>query len=167
MRILYKYLDYLTKGYNYDKYWNSRQKYYKTKNRLRKFFLSRYLRKTEMKNACYIGLPEKKDIFCDRPIMLHGLKGIFISKYSKIGQNVIIMQNVTIGSGNCGKSPIIGNHVFIGAGATVIGNVVIGDYVRIGANATVTKNIPSHSTVVNQESRILLDKNYEDYNLLR
>ena len=40
------------------------------------------------------------------------------------------------------------SHVFIGAGARIIGAVTIGDNVKIGANAVVVKDIPGNSTVV-------------------
>jgi len=46
------------------------------------------------------------------------------------------------------KAPRIGDRVYIGAGATIIGDINIGDDVIIGANATVTKDVPDGMTVV-------------------
>ena len=83
----------------------------------------------------------------------HGISGIFISAGTKIGDNCVIYQNVTIGS-NTAKgskrqgSPIIGNNVIIGTGAVIIGGVKIGNNVRIGANTTVVQDIPDNCTVV-------------------
>ena len=45
-------------------------------------------------------------------------------------------------------APVIGNNVFIGAGAKIIGGISIGNNVRIGANATIYKNVPDNCTVV-------------------
>lgn len=43
---------------------------------------------------------------------------------------------------------MIGDNVFIGAGAKIIGDVLVGNNVTIGANAVITKNIPDNCTVV-------------------
>ena len=67
----------------------------------------------------------------------------------KIGTNCQIWHNVTIGrkvSG--GEIPIIGNNVFIGTGACVLGNVKIGNNVSIGANAVVITDIPDDCIAV-------------------
>ena len=44
--------------------------------------------------------------------------------------------------------PVIGDNVFIGAGAKVIGDITIGDDVFIGVNAIVARDIPSGSRVL-------------------
>lgn len=67
-----------------------------------------------------------------------------------IGDNVKIMQQVTIGRSLGGKRvgiPTIGNNVFVAAGAKIIGNVHIGDNVIVGSNAVVVKDIPDNSIV--------------------
>ena len=74
--------------------------------------------------------------------IVHGK--VVINAFSKIGCNCKILSDVTIGvSGRKGLkgAPIIGNNVFIGTGAKIIGNVIISDNVVIGANAVVTKSI--------------------------
>ena len=76
--------------------------------------------------------------------------GIVISGDTVIGENVTIMHQVTIGAdetGN-GKSPTIGNDVYIGAGAKIIGGCKVGNGVIVGANAVVTKDVPDYCTVV-------------------
>lgn len=76
--------------------------------------------------------------------------GIVIGGGVRIGENVQIQQNVSIG-GNFGKarpnnprwtSPRIGDNVFIGPGAVVVGPIQIGNGARIGANAVVTRDVP-------------------------
>lgn len=68
-----------------------------------------------------------------------------------IGKNCNIAQGVTIGQANRGKNqgyPKIGNEVWIGANAVIVGNITIGDNVLIAPNSYVTKNIPSNSVVM-------------------
>jgi serine O-acetyltransferase len=94
------------------------------------------------------------------PCFPHGLYGIFISGAAKIGKNCVIFQQVTIGSntliGNEGfGAPVIGDNVYIGAGAKIIGNVVIGNNCRIGANAVVYKNMPDNSVAVQAPTRLI------------
>lgn len=84
----------------------------------------------------------------------HGLHGIFISRYARIGSGCWIYQNVTIGEVNR-KAPVIGENCLIGAGAVIIGGIKIGSNVKIGAGAVVSTDIPSGSTVVPQPVRII------------
>lgn len=92
--------------------------------------------------------------------MPHGLYGVFISKDAVIGENCVIFHQVTIGSNSIEGSehygaPKIGNNVYIGAGAKIIGGITIGDNVNIGANCIVFSDIPSNSTVVMNAPRII------------
>lgn len=84
----------------------------------------------------------------------HGLHGIFISRYARIGENCWIYQNVTIGEINR-KAPAIGDNCLIGAGAAVVGGITIGSNVKIGAGAVVNTDIPDNCTVVSQPVRII------------
>ena len=98
--------------------------------------------------------------FQGEPCFPHGMKNIFISGGAKIGTNCIIFQNVTIGSVTLIDSkslgaPIIGDNVYIGAGAVIVGNVRIGNNVRIGANAVVHKDVADNSTVIVQDQRVI------------
>jgi len=49
----------------------------------------------------------------------------------------------------------VGNHVILGAGAKILGNISIGDNVRIGAGSVVVSNVPPHSTVVGVPGRVV------------
>lgn len=64
----------------------------------------------------------------------------------KIGKNLNVGTGVTIGAVN-GNSPTIGDNVWIGTNAVVVGDIEIGDDVLISPNTFVYHSIPSHSTV--------------------
>ena len=109
------------------------------------------------KKGCFIGNFAQ---FKNRPYFPHGLHGVFISGDSKIGENCVIFQHVTIGavrtkgSKNIGN-PTIGDNCYIGAGAKIIGNIKIGNNVRIGTNACVYKDVPDNAVVVCAPTRII------------
>lgn len=91
----------------------------------------------------------------------HGLYGVFISKDAIIGNNCTIYHQVTIGRNDIKGSkrygaPIIGDNVYIGCGAKIIGNVKIGNNVKIGANCVVTNDLPDNCTCVLGENRIIV-----------
>ena len=76
--------------------------------------------------------------------------GITVNENAVIGENVNIHKGVTIGQENRGKrkgTPVIGDHVWIGVNASVVGNIRIGDDVLIAPNAFVNCDIPDHSLV--------------------
>lgn len=91
--------------------------------------------------------------FEEIPVFPHGLYGIFISNHAKIGKHVVIFHQVTIGSNSLADSsnkgsPEVGDNVYIGCGAKIIGNVRVGENSRIGANCIITKNVPANSLCV-------------------
>lgn len=71
-----------------------------------------------------------------------------------IGDRCGVMHNVTIGTNMTSGVPRIGDDVFIGVNATILGRITIGDRVRIGANTAVTQNVPSDSVAVGSPARI-------------
>jgi serine O-acetyltransferase len=87
----------------------------------------------------------------------HGT-GVVIGETVIIGDDVLIYQQVTLGGVSTTKGkrhPTIGNHVVIGAGAKVLGNITIGEYSKVGANSVVIKNVPPHSTAIGIPARVL------------
>jgi len=74
----------------------------------------------------------------------------------RIGDNCWISPGVTIGyKGADSGLPAIGNNVFIGVGARLLGGITIGDNVVIGANAVVVKDVPANCTVGGVPARII------------
>jgi serine O-acetyltransferase len=74
----------------------------------------------------------------------------------KMGRNCYVHHGVTIGwDYRGGRAPIIGDGVFIGTGAVVLGEITIGDGARIGANAVVLCNVPAGATAVGSPARVI------------
>ena len=91
---------------------------------------------------------------------------IVVSPYCEIGKNCNISHGVTLGQANRGKKqgyPILGNNVYIGPGAKIIGAVRIGNNVAIGANCVVTKDIPDNSVVVGIPGKVISQKGAKQY----
>lgn len=81
---------------------------------------------------------------------------IVISGKATLGKNCRIHAGVNIGAnGGEEKAASIGNNVYIGPGAKIIGNVQIGDNAVIGANAVVTKDVPGGVTVGGVPAKII------------
>lgn len=78
-----------------------------------------------------------------------------------IGDNVNLNKGCTIGATNRGYvgSPKIGNNVYIGINATVVGNINIGDDVLIAPNSYVNFDVPSHSVVIGNPATIHFKEN--------
>jgi serine O-acetyltransferase len=81
--------------------------------------------------------------------------GIVIHAGAEIGVNCLIFQQVTIGSKEGTRPPIIGGHVDIGAGAKIIGGIRIGDHAKIGANAVVLSDVPEGKTAIGIPAKII------------
>lgn len=83
-------------------------------------------------------------------IMIDHATGLVIGETSVVGNNVSIMQSVTLGG--TGKEdgdrhPKVGNGVLISCGAKILGNIKIGDGAKIGAGSVVLQDVPAHTTV--------------------
>ena len=76
---------------------------------------------------------------------------------ARIGRNCYVHQNVTIGwDYRSARPPIVGDGVFVGVGAAVLGAVVLGDGARVGANAVVLCDVPPGATAVGAPARVSL-----------
>lgn len=134
------------------------QLYYKLSHYLylkKHYFLARYIcEKAKRKTGIEIhpGAKIGKNLFID-----HGY-GVVIGETAKIKDNVIIFHGVTLGGTGKEKGkrhPTIGNNVFIGSGAKILGNITIEDNVKVGANAVVLKSIKKETTVVGIPGKIV------------
>jgi len=89
-------------------------------------------------------------------VYLDHATGIVIGAHVVIGDEVTILQNVSIGRRGelPARSPCIGRHVFIGSGATILGDFNVGDFAKIGADTVVTSDIPAGCTAVGNPARL-------------
>jgi len=89
-------------------------------------------------------------------VFLDHATGIIIGAFAVIGDDVTILQNVTIGRKLCepDRAPRIGRGVLLSAGSSIIGNVSIGDFAKIGAGAAVEHDVPAGCTAVGVPARL-------------
>jgi serine O-acetyltransferase len=89
-------------------------------------------------------------------VFLDHATGIVIGAFVTIGDDVTILQNVTIGrmTEAPDRAPRIGRGVYLGGGATVLGDISIGDLARVGAGSVVTSNVPDGCTAVGVPARL-------------
>lgn len=109
--------------------------------------ISRFFTGIEIHPGANIG----KGVFID-----HGM-GVVIGETAVVGDYSLIYQGVTLGGTGkqTGKRhPTLGNHVVVGAGAKVLGNIHVGDHVRIGAGSVLLRDVPSNTTVVGVPGRV-------------
>ncbi len=87
----------------------------------------------------------------------HGI-GVVIGETAEIGDNAFIFHNVTLGgTGHAGgdRHPKVKNNVFIGAGATILGNITVNDNVNIAAGSIVTKDVQTNTTVAGIPAKVI------------
>ena len=126
---------------------------------------SRFLTGIEIHPKAEIG----KNLFID-----HGM-GVVIGETSKIGDNVTIYHNVTLGGispsinsndqRDMKRHPTLEDNVVIGSGAQILGPIVIGKNSLIGSNSVVTKNVTEKSVMAGIPARRVGDatKGFKPY----
>jgi serine O-acetyltransferase len=89
---------------------------------------------------------------------------VHIGPHAVIGKNCDIAHNVTIGAAGFGRigDPTLGDNVFVGTGATLIGNIRIGNHARIAANTLVTRDVPDGATAMGVPAQIVKIRSIED-----
>jgi len=75
---------------------------------------------------------------------------VVISSLARIGPNARIHSCVNISG-----APVIGEHVYLGPGAIVVGDITIGDHVTIGANSVAATPFPDKVTVLGNPARVV------------
>jgi serine O-acetyltransferase len=85
----------------------------------------------------------------------HGT-GIVVGSFVEIGDDVTIMQNVTVGRKDTsdGHAPRIGRGVLLASGATILGDISVGDFAKVGAGAILTTDVPAGCTAVGVPARL-------------
>lgn len=103
--------------------------------------------------GCVIGVDAS---FGNEFIILHST-GVVINSDVKGGDGIIIESGVVIGAEKR-KSPTLGNNIFIGSGAKILGSIAVGNNVRVGANAVVVKDVPDDVVVGGVPARIIKEQ---------
>jgi serine O-acetyltransferase len=110
--------------------------------------LNRFVTGIEIHPGAQIG----EGLFID-----HGM-GIVIGETSVIGNDCHLNQGVTLGGTSTKREkrhPTLRDHVQVGAGATLMGNITVGEYARIGAGSVVLTNVPAYATVVGVPGHVI------------
>lgn len=112
-------------------------------------YVGRFITGIEIHPGAQIG----KNLFID-----HGT-GVVIGQTAIIGDDCRFYHNVTLGgkgeTRDDRRHPHVGNHVTIGAGATVLGPVHLQDHAKVGANALVVIDVPAHMTAIGNPARLI------------
>jgi serine O-acetyltransferase len=109
--------------------------------------VSRWLTGIEIHPAARLG----PGLFID-----HGM-GLVIGETAEVGENVTLLQGVTLGGTSLRREkrhPTLGDHVVVGAGATVLGAIRVGDHSRIGAGSVVVRDVPANAVVVGVPGKV-------------
>lgn len=83
---------------------------------------------------------------------------ITVNPSAIIGSNCSLHKGVTIAQENRGKrkgAPVIGNCVWIGVNATLVGRISVENDVLIAPGAYVNCDVPSHSIVLGNPCRVI------------
>lgn len=134
----------LMRKLDYANCWGQQKnRFLQTVNLIRVFYYKMRYRKLGME----LGFSIPCGVFGPGLAIVH-YGSIVISSKACIGENCRIHSGVNIGA-NAGetKAAVIGDNVYIGPGAKIIGDIRIGNGVCIGANAVVVKDVEDRITV--------------------
>jgi serine O-acetyltransferase len=91
---------------------------------------------------------------------------IFLPSRGRLGKNCSVSQGVTIGLAGWGEkrgAPTIGDRVYIGPHAIVVGKITIGDDAVICAGAVVTRSVPPRAVVLGNPARVISHEGSFEY----
>ncbi|MFO0756277.1 MAG: serine O-acetyltransferase EpsC [Byssovorax sp.] len=108
-------------------------------------FVNRALR---MAQTAIYGVEIGKEVTLGHGVYFVHSLGTVIGGDAKVGDRVRLMGNNTIGTAKDNGYPIVGDDVWIGCGARILGPVRIGDRAVIGANAVVLHDVPADGVAI-------------------
>ncbi len=98
-------------------------------------------------------------------VTLDHATGIVIGETAVVGDDVLILHNVTLGTRGYetgDRHPIIGSNVTLGAGAKVLGRITVGDGAYVAASSLVTKPVSAGETVAGVPAKPMESKKLKD-----
>jgi serine O-acetyltransferase len=90
----------------------------------------------------------------------HGM-GVVIGETAVVGDDCLIYQGVTLGGTSLDpgkRHPTLEEHVVVGSGAKILGNITIGHHSRVGSGSVVVKSAPPRATLVGIPARVLEER---------
>ena len=88
----------------------------------------------------------------------HGA-GVVIGETAEIGENVTLFHGVTLGATGNEKTykrhPTLGDNIFVGSGAKILGPIKIGSNAKIGANSVVLSDVPEGATIAGVRAKVV------------
>ena len=125
----------------------------------RRHFLTRILlRRCSQKTGIQVGW---NSTIGEGLVLVH-CGSVVVNNEAVLGKNCTLYHGVTIGMefrGDRKGNPVIGDKVWIGSNACVVGNITIGDDVLIAPLAYVNFDVPSHSIVLGNPGKIIPREN--------
>lgn len=97
-----------------------------------------------------------------RGLRIEHIGGIVINPEAQLGENITMLNGVLIGAQNRGPKrgfPVIGNYVWIGTNAIIVGKIHIGNNVLIAPGAYVNFDVPDNSIVLGNPGKIIANSN--------
>lgn len=91
-------------------------------------------------------------------LFISHIGGVHINPGAVLGKNCDLAHRITIGASAMGRSgiPVIGDDVYIGTGAVLVGKIKVGSGAKIAANTLVMTNVPEGATVMGVPGRIVM-----------
>jgi serine O-acetyltransferase len=112
------------------------------------------------------GIDISRDVRIGSGLYIGHFGGIVVNAAVVIGDNCNLSQGVTLGQVNRGPKagcPTIGNNVYIGPGAKIIGSIQVGDHAAVGANAVVVEDVSPHVAVGGVPARVISEAGSDGY----
>lgn len=109
-------------------------------------------------NQILCGIQLDYSIPVGRRVLLLHFGGMLLGPRS-IGNDVILKQNTTLGSkdeSDVNARPVIEDHVEVGPGAVIVGDITIGHHSKIGPNAVVLTDVPPYSVAFGVPARVIM-----------
>lgn len=110
------------------------------------YFFSKF---NSLLNGCVIGRGAE---FGPGFVIGHAM-GVVINGKVRGGSHVYLEHGVTLGDSGAGGCPVLGDRVYVGCGATVVGAIAVGSGARVGSNAVVVHDVAPDTTVVGIPAR--------------
>ena len=113
-----------------------------------------FLKLNKVCNGCVIG---RQAEFGPGFVIMHPV-GVVINGAVKGGRNIVVESGVVLGAVRSGipvECPVLGDDIFLGSGAKVLGKIHVGNHTIIGANSVVLKDVPEGATVVGIPAQIM------------